>query len=72
MSEPKPEPKPDIEALFRDGKEIYRVLREAVKDALRVHKLLGQSIVVWKDGKVVIVPPEEISIDDDDESPPAE
>ena len=34
--------------------------REAIAQAIERHRRLGQSIAVWKDGKVVIVPPEEI------------
>ncbi len=35
-------------------------LREAVADAIAEHKLRGHPIVVWRDGKVVTVPPEDI------------
>ncbi|MGD0489634.1 MAG: hypothetical protein ABSB94_20920 [Syntrophorhabdales bacterium] len=35
-------------------------LREAVADAIAEHKLRGHPIVVWREGKVVTVPPEEI------------
>ena len=45
---------------------IDRGLHKAVRDAYIRHKLLGQSIAIWKDGKVVIVPANEIQI------PPAE
>ncbi len=45
-----------------NAKEIERVFRLAVYDALRTHKRLGNSIATWKDGRVVIVPPEEIVI----------
>ena len=52
--------------LFIDhGKDIERVLQRAVHDALRMHKRLGNPIATWKDGKVVIVPPEEIVIPPD-------
>jgi len=39
-----------------------RAMREAVREAIRRHKLLGQPIAVSREGKVVIVPPEEIEI----------
>jgi ribosomal protein S28E/S33 len=42
--------------------EMESVLREAVREARRRHKALGESIVVWRDGNVVVVPPEEIEI----------
>jgi hypothetical protein len=34
--------------------------QRAVHDALREHKLAGNPIAVWRDGKVVLVPPEQI------------
>jgi len=49
--------------LFIDhGKSIEKVLQRAVNHALMMHKRLGNPIATWKDGKVVIVPPEEIVI----------
>ena len=47
------------------AKEIEKVLRRAVNHALLMHKRLGNPIATWKDGKVVIVPPEEIVIPSD-------
>ena len=44
------------------AQEIERILQAAVRETLSMHKRLGNSIAVWKDGKVVIVPPEEIVI----------
>jgi hypothetical protein len=41
---------------------IERVLQAAVQRALTVHKKLGHSIVVWEDGKVVVIPHERIKI----------
>ena len=41
---------------------IERILQAAVQEILSTHKRLGNSIAIWKDGKVVIVPPEEIII----------
>lgn len=53
--------------LFIDhGKDIEKVLQRAVNHALLMHKRLGNPIATWKDGKVVIVPPEEIVIPSDD------
>ena len=39
---------------------ITRALQSAVRKALLKHKRDGDSVVVWRDGKVVWVPPEEI------------
>jgi hypothetical protein len=52
--------------LFLDhGKDIEKVLQRAVNHALLMHKRLGNPIATWIDGKVVIVPPEEIVIPSD-------
>jgi hypothetical protein len=54
---------PTSEELLREAAPLTAAAREAVREALTVHKKLGNSIAVWRDGKVVIVPPEEIVID---------
>jgi len=46
----------------RDAEEIGKVLQLAVREALKMHKCLGNPIAAWRNGKVVIVPPEEIEI----------
>lgn len=60
---------PDIDALFDDGEAIDAALKQAVRDAVLRHKRLGQPIVEWRDGRAVLVPPEEIVIEEpaDDE-----
>ena len=40
---------------------VLSAAREAVAHAIERHRRLGESIVIWRDGKVVIVPPEEIA-----------
>jgi hypothetical protein len=42
------------------SRQIEAAMQKAVRQALRRHKLLGESVAVSRDGKVVIVPPEEI------------
>jgi len=46
------------------GDEIETVLRRAVRHALLVHKRAGNPIAEWRDGQVVIIPPEAIQVDD--------
>jgi hypothetical protein len=46
--------------LIQQAGEIERILQKAVRHELSIHKRLGNPVAVWKDGKVVIVPPEEI------------
>lgn len=45
---------------------ITRALQKGVRQALRRHKLLGQPVVVLKDGKIVWLKPEEIPVDVDE------
>lgn len=47
---------------FGNDEAVGHALGTAVRDALRKHKRLGQSIVIWQDGKVVWVAPEDIPV----------
>jgi len=49
---------------------IDRAAREGVRQALLRHKRLGESIVVWRDGKVVEIPAEEIQVDEETPAAP--
>ena len=54
-----------------DLPRIERALRRAIRDALAMHKRMGNPIAVWRDGAVEWVPPEEIVLDDlNDDEPP--
>ena len=44
------------------NKRIDLGVKRAIARALLEHKRAGRSIVVWKDGKVVSIPPEEITV----------
>lgn len=48
--------------LAEQAEAIELILQQAVRDALRMHKRLGNSIAIWQDGQVVIVPPDEIVV----------
>jgi hypothetical protein len=37
-------------------------LKEAVADAIAEHKRMGRPIAIWRDGKVVKIPPDEIVV----------
>lgn len=58
--------KTDLSAnlFFARAKEIETILRRAVRHALLAHKRAGNSIAEWRDGQVIIIPPEEIAVDD--------
>ena len=46
--------------LVRQARKIEGTFQKAVQHELSIHKRLGNPIAVWKNGKVVIIPPEEI------------
>ncbi|GEM_PF-1060718 len=48
-----------------DHEQMDKAISEAVQQALRHHKEIGNSIAVWRDGRVVIVPAEEIVLSAD-------
>ena len=39
--------------------DIYQAARQAVEEALAQHIALGQSVVVWENGAIVTLKPEE-------------
>lgn len=51
-----------IEIIQADPGVVDRALARAVRDALIRHKQAGVPIAVSRDGKVVLIPPEEIEI----------
>jgi hypothetical protein len=59
--------KSTLDELFEDGRAIDEALKEAARDARRLHKALGNPMATWKDGQVVWVRPEDINVDDDSE-----
>jgi hypothetical protein len=54
-----------ISAFFADREKVTEALARGVREALIQHKRAGKPIVVWKDGEIVWIPPEEIPIDDE-------
>lgn len=61
-----PEPERDIAELLQDGRRIEQAMRRGVRAALLRHKQLGQSIVVWRDGRIVELTAAEIPTDEVD------
>jgi hypothetical protein len=52
-----------LDRLFADPAIGAEIGNRGIQQALREHKLLGHSIIVWQDGRVVELPPEEIPVD---------
>lgn len=53
----------DITQIFRDRTLVSEALNAAVREAVLQHKQKGLPLVVWRDGKTVLVPPEEIEVE---------
>jgi hypothetical protein len=51
------------------AKQVEAAMNKSIRQALRRHKLLGESIAVSQDGKVVILSPEEIPDFPEEETP---
>lgn len=45
--------------------EVENVLRRAVRDALRIHKKLGNPVATVRNGRVVLIQPKDIPVDVD-------
>lgn len=54
------EEKKAIDDIFKEGTLIDKALRQGVQEALIRQKQAGNPIVVWRDGKIVWIDPEEI------------
>jgi hypothetical protein len=54
---------PRVNENFADTARVTEAVREAGRQARRLHKQRGVPIVVWQDGKVVEIPPEQIVVD---------
>ena len=48
--------------LFDDGPRLDKAMMEAFREACLRHKQAGVPLVVWRDGKIVKIPAEEIEI----------
>ncbi|MEJ7846743.1 MAG: hypothetical protein WKF92_01500 [Pyrinomonadaceae bacterium] len=49
-------------SLTRFETEIDKACRHAVREALLMHKRAGNPVAVWRDGKVVLLQPDEIEV----------
>ncbi len=55
-----------IEKAFENPEIISEALAKAARDARRKHKQAGNPIVVWRGGKAVWIPAEDILEDEED------
>ena len=59
----------DVSQLFEDGTVIDEALRRAALAARREYVQAGLSMPAWRDGRVVWVPPEELTDGEPDPQP---
>ena len=53
--------RPNLDEVVKNGAAIDQAVRDAARAAVVRHQKLGLPIAIWRDGKVVIVPPEKIA-----------
>lgn len=51
-----------IDEALADREKITQALADGVREALKKHKQAGNPVVVWRDGKMVWLKPEEIQV----------
>lgn len=54
------DPPEDLLTILREGVLVERALQKASLQAIREHKEAGLPLAMWRDGKVVWVPAEEL------------
>lgn len=65
-------PTADLSALMQDHALLERAVGRAQAEAARLHRLLGQPLVVWRDGRVEIEQPQSTAGDPADPVVPAD
>lgn len=55
-------PSETIAELLADDDLIEQTLNEAAREAMLRHKREGQAIVIWEDGRIIHVPPDQIVV----------
>ena len=57
----------DVGALMIDGDALDRAMVTAQIEAVRRHRLLGLPVAVWRDGRLVVLPPDQVALPGDSE-----
>lgn len=53
-----------ISEIFEDKEKITKALSQAINEALLQHKKAGNPVVSWENGKIVLIQPEDIHVED--------
>lgn len=54
----------NISKVLNDSSKVTQIIQSGIRDALLKHKQAGNQICVWRDNKVVWIPPEKILINE--------
>lgn len=52
----------NISKVLNDSSRVTQIIQSGIQDALLKHKQAGNQICVWRDNKVVWIPPERIVV----------
>jgi hypothetical protein len=55
-----------LKQILAEADAVEAAVRESVRDALLMHKRLGNPVATWENGRVVWIPADQISVDDDE------
>lgn len=55
----------NVREILKDRTRLEKALRNGVQKALRLHKAMGVPIIVGENGKIIVIPPEEIELLDE-------
>ncbi len=53
--------KPDMESILTDQSAMDQTFRQARREAIRQHRMANLPMVVWRDGAIVWIPPDQLS-----------
>ena len=57
---PKQNEEKDITAIFKEGTAIDQALKRALREAIQKHKQFGMPMIIWEDGEMKSISPEEM------------
>ena len=70
MTDVQPYDPEKLSQILAESDAVEAAVREAVREALLMHKRLGNPIATWKDGRVVWIPADQIPVEDTPGSSP--
>ena len=62
--------RPNISELIAARTPVDEAMARGIRQAMLRHKRLGESVVGWRDGRPVLIPPEQIPVTEEDAERP--